>query len=208
MNAFFDMLMYADDTTISCNINQNVNEIVINAELEKVNKWLCSNKLSLNIKKTKFMAFHHKQKQVQCPNIKINNIEINRVRQFNFLGIIMSADLKWKKHIDHISLKISAVIEMMYRLKDIYSKNSLLTLYNSLVVPHLNYCILTWVSKIVNGHKIHILQNKVLRIITDSDYIAHSDPICKECCLLKVTDMYQLTIWKFYFKLMNNLLIL
>ena len=43
------MMMYADDTTIYCNINQNVNEIVINAELEKDNKWLCSNKLSLNI---------------------------------------------------------------------------------------------------------------------------------------------------------------
>ena len=26
--------MYADDTTIYCNINQNVNEIVINEELE------------------------------------------------------------------------------------------------------------------------------------------------------------------------------
>ena len=51
VNAFFDMLMYTD-TTIYCNINQNnVNEIVINAALEKVNKWLCSNKLSLNIKK-------------------------------------------------------------------------------------------------------------------------------------------------------------
>ena len=48
VNAFFDMLMYADDTTIYCNINQNVNEISINAELEKVNNWLCSNQLSLN----------------------------------------------------------------------------------------------------------------------------------------------------------------
>ena len=33
VSAFFDMLMYADDTTIYCNINQNVNEIVINAKL-------------------------------------------------------------------------------------------------------------------------------------------------------------------------------
>ena len=56
LSAFFDM-MYADDTTIYCNINQNVNEIVINAELQKVNKWLCSNKLSLNIKKTKNVWF-------------------------------------------------------------------------------------------------------------------------------------------------------
>ena len=54
------------------------------------------------------MVFHHNQKQVQYPNIKINNIEINRDIQFNFLVIILSADLKWKKHIDHISLKISS----------------------------------------------------------------------------------------------------
>ena len=63
------------------------------------------------------MFFHHIQKQY--PNIKINNIEINHVSQYIFLGIILSADLKWKKHIDHISMKISKVIAIMYRLKDI-----------------------------------------------------------------------------------------
>ena len=82
-----------------------------------------------------------------------------------------------KKHINHIPMKISKVIGIMYRLKDIYPKNILLTLYNSLVVPRLNYCILIWGSKIVNGHKMHILQKTALRIITDSDYIAHSEPI-------------------------------
>ena len=107
---------------------------------------------------------------------------------------------KMEKHIDHISMKLSKVIGIMYRLKDIYPKNILLALYNSLIVPHLNYCIFTWGSKIVNGHKIHILQKKALRIITDSDYIVHSEPICKELRLLKVTEMFQLTIWKFYFK--------
>ena len=152
------------------------------------------------------MGFHHNQKQVQYPNIKINIIEINRVSQFNFFGIILSANLKWKKLIDHISMKISKVIGIIYRLKDVYPKNILLTLNNSFVVPHLNYCILTWGSKIVNGYKIHILQKKALRIITDSDYIAYSEPICKELRLLKVTDMYQLTICKFYYKLINNLL--
>ena len=41
-------------------------------------------------------------------------------------------------------------------------------------------------------------------IITDSEYIAHSEPICKELRLLKLTDMFHLTIWELYFKLMNN----
>ena len=87
-------------------------------------------------------------------------------------------------------MNISKVSGIMYRLKDIYPKNILLTLYNSLIVLHLNYCILTWGSKIFNDHKIHILQKKALRIITDSDYVAHSEPICKELRLLKVTDMF------------------
>ena len=46
------------------------------------------------LRNKKFMVFHPNQKQVQYPNIKINNIEINRVTQLNFLGIILSADLK------------------------------------------------------------------------------------------------------------------
>ena len=58
----FGMLMYADDTTIYCKINQNVNEIVINAELEKVNKWLWSNKLSLNIYKNSWFFITIKNK--------------------------------------------------------------------------------------------------------------------------------------------------
>ena len=47
----FDMLKYADDTTLYCNISQNIDEFKINRELEKITVWLASNKLSLNVKK-------------------------------------------------------------------------------------------------------------------------------------------------------------
>ena len=46
------MMMYADDTTIYCNIDQNVSGEVINMELSKVSQWLAANKLSLNVAKT------------------------------------------------------------------------------------------------------------------------------------------------------------
>jgi len=202
----FDMLMYADDTTLYCNLNQDVNEAVINNELVKVNNWLSSNKLSLNINKTKFIVFHPSQKRVDYPMVKINNIIIDRVTQFNFLGVILSSDLRWNKHIDYISLKISKVIGILYRLKHIYPFTVLLMIYNSLIVPHFNYCILTWGSKVCIGHKLHLLQKKALRIISNSDFIAHTEPICKQLKILKVTDMFRLSIWKFYYKLMNNLL--
>ena len=53
--------MYADDTTLSCcvgTIQSNDKDRVVNTELSKVNNWLVSNKLSLNINKTKYMPFH------------------------------------------------------------------------------------------------------------------------------------------------------
>ena len=39
------MLLYADDTTLCCNINQNVNVETINRELIKISPSLGANKL-------------------------------------------------------------------------------------------------------------------------------------------------------------------
>ena len=38
----------------------------------------------------------------------------------------------------------------------------------------------------------------------NEDFVAHTEPICKYLQLLKVTDMFRFSIWKFYYKLMNN----
>ena len=38
------------------------------------------------------------------------------------------------------------------------------------------------------------------------DYIAHTDPIFKKLHMVKVTDMFCIASWKFYYKLRNNLL--
>ena len=43
-------------------INDVVVKELINNELDKVYTWLCVNRLSLNIEKTKFIIFHNKGK--------------------------------------------------------------------------------------------------------------------------------------------------
>ena len=198
------MLMYADNTILSCNVNQTLNDTVINGELNKITDWF--NKLSLNVKKTKCMVFHTAQRKVTYPSLKINNVSIEQVNQFNFLGLILNSNLSFTAHTQHISLKISRIIGLMYRLKHIYPQSVLLLLYNTLVVSHFNYCLLIWGSKITNGHSLHKLQKKALRIINNCDYVAHTEPICKTLSLLKVTDMFVIAMWKFFFKLMNNTL--
>ena len=47
----FTMLMYADDTTLYCNVNPNVTDDRLNCELSKICDWLGANKLALNVSK-------------------------------------------------------------------------------------------------------------------------------------------------------------
>ena len=80
--------MYADDTTLYCNLG-DLSEDIINNELTKVSEWLAANKLSLIVKKTKCMVFHTPQRKATYPEIKINNILIERESEYSFLGIIL-----------------------------------------------------------------------------------------------------------------------
>ena len=54
-----------------------------------VQEWLKVNRLSLNVSKTKYMIFHHRQRKFDelIPDIRINDSPIERVTDFNFLGI-------------------------------------------------------------------------------------------------------------------------
>ena len=92
-------IMYADDTTIYFNLEDfdryNLEQDITN-EPENITLWLKRNKLSLNVQKAKLMIFHRKQKQVNELNILIDGIAIERVKSFNFLGLIIDECQSWK----------------------------------------------------------------------------------------------------------------
>ena len=132
--------MYADDTTIYFNLedfDQNCIETDINNELEKVNLWLKLNKLYLNTLKIKLMVFHRKQKKIREIHLSINDIQIEQVPTFNFLGITLNENLSWKNHTKMIGNKISRVIGVLFRLKHVFPKEILLTLYNTLISSYI-----------------------------------------------------------------------
>ena len=67
----FKFILYADDTSflnsIQISISIECQDIIdeFNLELSRISDWLAVNKLSLNVKKTKFMIFHHKTRKFQ-----------------------------------------------------------------------------------------------------------------------------------------------
>ena len=204
---FFDLVAYADDITLintnDLNCCSDMSQL-FNAELHKIHQWLCINKLSLNLQKSKFMIFRNPSKVINSlPKISINNVLIECVSHFDLLGISISQTLNYKYHIDKIIMKTSRCLGMLCKLKHFLPFYILKTLYNSLLLPHFTYGILAWGT---NTNQIFKIQKKAIRIITNSKYNAHTNPLFKSLNLLKIQDIYNLNVLKFYFNYRHNLL--
>ena len=205
----FSSIMFADDTTLtspictfsSINIDTEAN---INSELSKVCHWLKVNALSLNVGKSKYIVFHYPQRKLSSsdiPRLRINGNEIERVEEFNFLGLTISETLSWKNHTNKICNKISRINGIMNRLKNTVCSRVLKLMYDSFILPHLNYCITTWGFDL---NRVTKLQKKSVRIICKSKYNAHTDPLFKRMNILKIADLFDLNCLKLFHDNVNH----
>ena len=137
----FKFLMYADGTTLYCNLNDIEEEgsISLDNELNYIADWLAFIKFSLNVAKTKFNVFHSKRKHIKYPSISINNMAVERV--YNFLGLNLNELLTWREHLNDVSRKISRAIGVLNFLKHTFPIHILKTIYTTLILSQLKYCL-------------------------------------------------------------------
>ena len=139
----FDFLAYADDTTLSTTLNKfstsddmNISDL-INLELYKINEWLEINKLSLNAKQSRFMIFHMPNKHITLPILQISNTNIEKVNEFNFLGLTLYTRLDWKRHSNSTSNKMSRTIGVLSKLKHVLPQHIKKLLYTTPLYYHI-----------------------------------------------------------------------
>ena len=95
------------------------------------------------------------QKIILELSFSFNGIPIKNVKEFNFLGFIIDSNLNSKSHQNAIGAEIARITGLLRKLKYIFPKHILHSIYNSLIMPHLNYMLLSWGTKC---HKIELLQ--------------------------------------------------
>ena len=194
-----DPIMYADDTNLFLT-HKDISYLfeTANLQLERINQWFISNKLSLNVSKTKYSFFHKPSKRddipLLLPKLNINNNEIERSECLKFLGVLLDENLCWKEHIKYIENKIAKNIGLLYKAKPYIDKHSLLSLYHSYIHSYINYGNITWGSTArSNLKKIYSQQKHAIRIVYSKDRLTHTRELFKEC---KVLNVYQVNIWK------------
>ena len=130
-----------------------------------------------------------------CRNDRIRT-QTNSLRKISL--VILDSNLNWKSHLSAFSTNISRVIGLLHKVKYIFPKQVLHSIYNSLIIPRLNYSFLTWGIK---SHKIEQLQKKAIRVLYYKSPIAHTDPLMNQT---KLSDLYTCQLLKLYYKLHRN----
>ena len=210
-----DFIHFADDTNLSKNISffaTNNNNLMchteieenINIELQKVYDWLCVNKLSLNVSKTRSMVFKNpKITTVNLPtNLIINDEKVQCVSEFNFLGLVLDEFQNWDCHTKKVTSKISRTLGIIKRVRKYLPLSALKSLYNALVLPHITYGIKLWG---INIKGVSLNQKRAVRVITLSKFSAHTSPLFKKLSFLKAEDLFKLHCLNLHSKIENNL---
>ena len=103
--------------------------------------------------------------------------------------------LRWTSHIQKVSGKIGRLVGIMGRVASVLGSEQLLTLYNALVLPHLQYCLIAWGdfkegrNKLL-GDTLLRHQKKLARLI-EGGKRCHADPIFGQRGILKINDLYR-----------------
>ena len=175
----FNFFLFADDTNLLCaNKDLKLLETIVNQELIKLSDWIMANKLTLNVKKNNFVIFRPWQRKSNVDiSIKIPDsssarfVELDRNEYVKFLGLLIDSALTWKNQIDFICTKISKSIGLIAKLRHFVPQQTLITLYWSLIYPHLSYGTSAWgqASKSLLN-KLLVLQKRALRFIFFKGY--------------------------------------
>ena len=191
--------------------NQNINSLIasFNKEIEYISIWFKSNKLSLNLTKTNYVIFRSRNRRVPIilEQLQIDGLNISRLQNVKFLGVTMNEFLNWNIHISDICKSLARNVGLLSKLKYVLSKNVLYMIYNSIVLPYLNYCNYVW----GNTYKSHLLklytfQKKAVRIITKSHYGSPSSPLFNKLQILPILDLITLNTLIFMYSVQAKIL--
>ena len=139
----FFIKLFADDTFLCAqNADFQSLETEVNIEIQKVFQWLISNKLTLNIAKSKFMIISNSKSKPERFQISLNDSQLEECDKYKYLGVIIDKNLSWKPHVEYISGKISKACGALAKLRHCIGTNVLVEIYHALIHSYVRYGIL------------------------------------------------------------------
>ena len=161
---------YVDDSTLFEVCERN-GVSLMQESVDIAAKWTEENHMKLNKEKSKEMIISFAKNgnfRNTIPNIKIDGMDVEQVDHAKLLGVTISHDLSWNKHVENIVKKAGKRLYMLYQLKRAgISQSDLVTVYLSVVRPVLEYACPVWHTNLQQylSDNIESIQKRALKCI-------------------------------------------
>ena len=200
--------IFADDTNVFFHIN-NIDELISLGKLIMIalNSWFTANKMTLNTDKSTFTIFKSSRKDI--PNlpdkIEFLDSEIKRTPYIKFLGLTLDENLSWNHHIDDVCNKLKSFFHIFYNIRDYLTKKEIQSIYYALVYSRIIYGINVYgQAGPTKMEKIQVLQNKLLKVLSEKKYRYPTEKLHKEFELLLVEDLAKQELLTFVHNYFSN----
>ena len=177
--------MYADDVQFIHASHQNdLTQLKhsIEENLSLADSWFSQNSLKINPTKTDFMLVHTQQRRSLATfPINFGPSSIQPSQSVKTLGIVMDKNLTWEPHVSTVIKRCYACICGLSKFSQRLTQNVRKTLIESLVFPHLRYCLTVWGScNSAQRYRIQKVINHCARIVKGARLYDHVTPLLVE----------------------------
>jgi hypothetical protein len=135
------IIKYADDLTL---LVPGGSDTSVRQEHDNIRSWAEDNKQTINEKKTKMTIFCKPRSKIK-PAVGVSGCQVEQVDEFRLLGVILDNKLTFVRHITSV---LSSCAQRLYLLKLLRDQgmpiSCLHTIYVSLIVNKITYCISAW----------------------------------------------------------------
>ena len=168
---YVKLSMYADDCVLYLSANNWPRlRIKLQEDLDRFEHWGELNNLHLNVKKSKFMIVSNRSKLSPLDDIEplhLYNHDVNRVTQYNYLGVILDAEMSLRPFFNHVRKLVHAKLFSFRKIRKYLAEESAIMVYKHTILPYLEYAGFMLVAcNIEDRRDLQKCQNDALRICT------------------------------------------
>ncbi len=139
--------------------------------------------------------------------LNFGNEVIEWVASVKFLGIDIDENLLWNLQSKKVFNKLAKSTYILNCVKNTLPTYCMKSLYYSLFYTHLTYVLHVWgpsISK-ANQNGLTKAQKKVIRIVNNTSYTAHTNELFKKLQILKFPEIIEVELCKFVYSIIRRI---
>lgn len=151
------------------------------------------------------MHFATKKRSSNLPPtapMKFNDTDIETVKSFRYLGLMIDMNLSWEEHIMYVATKMRQIVGILHKGQRIIPTKIRTLIYRSMIDCHLRYMIELWGSAaICHLKRLQIIQNAAMRNLYNLPFLSPRLSLYPPTSrILPVLGMYRKALAEFVFK--------